>query len=84
MWRSAVITQTELKLSIIIPALNEADSIVETLQRLQPLREEGHEVILVDGGSSDATLSLSESLVDQALTSKPGRARQMNRGAAVA
>ncbi|MCW8825125.1 MAG: TIGR04283 family arsenosugar biosynthesis glycosyltransferase, partial [Gammaproteobacteria bacterium] len=43
-----------------------------------------HELILVDGGSSDTTISLSKPLVDQDLTSKSGRARQMNRGAAVA
>ena len=73
-----------MKISVIIPALNEAESIVETLERLQPLREEGHEVILVDGGSSDQTLELSEPLVDKALTSKPGRARQMNSGAVMA
>jgi len=73
-----------LKLSIIIPALNEADTIVETLERLQPLRQGGHEVILVDGGSSDGTLAHSELLVDQALSTKSGRAHQMNRGAAAA
>ncbi len=73
-----------MKLSIIIPTLNEADSIVETLKRLQPLRGEGHELIVVDGGSDDQTLQLSEPFVDHAIQSHPGRARQMNRGAALA
>jgi len=73
-----------LKLSIIIPALNEENSIVKTLKQLQPLRDEGHEVIVVDGGSDDQTWQLSEPLVDHAIQSHPGRARQMNRGAALA
>ncbi len=73
-----------MKLSIIIPALNEADSIVETLQRLQPLRQAGHEVIVVDGGSCDQTRQRSESLVDHLIQSHPGRALQMNSGAALA
>lgn len=73
-----------MKLSIIIPAFNEENSIVDTLERLQSLREEGHEVILVDGGSSDQTLKLAKPLVDHALQSKLGRALQMNNGAVMA
>ncbi|MBD3671115.1 MAG: TIGR04283 family arsenosugar biosynthesis glycosyltransferase [Gammaproteobacteria bacterium] len=69
------------QLSIIIPALNESRVIVRTLMALQPLRNGGHEVILVDGGSEDDTVALSESLVDQVVTSSPGRAHQMNTGA---
>lgn len=73
-----------MKLSIIIPVLNEEDSIVSTLERLQPLRDQGDEVIVVDGGSDDHTLELAESLVDHAIQATPGRARQMNCGAALA
>jgi rSAM/selenodomain-associated transferase 2 len=72
------------RLSVIIPVLNEAAEIVATLVRLQPLRERGVELIVVDGGSSDATLSLAAPLVDQSLESARGRAHQMNAGAAVA
>ncbi len=68
-------------LSIIIPVLNEQAVIVETLQILQALRKNGHEVILVDGGSTDNTLDLAIPLVDQVLHSERGRARQMNIGA---
>jgi len=71
-------------LSIVIPALNEADTIVATLARLQALRAGGHEVIVVDGGSTDATVSLAEPLADRILAAPRGRARQMNAGAAVA
>jgi rSAM/selenodomain-associated transferase 2 len=69
-------------LSIIVPALNEADNIVRTLNDLQPLRERGHEVLVVDGGSTDATPRLAEPLSDRVLTSGRGRALQMNAGAA--
>jgi len=70
--------------SIIIPCLNEARHIVATLDRLQVLRRSGHEVILCDGGSTDNTPALAEQYVDQIITSTPGRARQMNAGAAIA
>lgn len=39
---------------------------------------------MVDGGSDDQTLPLSESFADHAIQSTPGRARQMNHGAALA
>jgi len=68
-------------LSIIVPALNEAGIIEATLVQLQPFRARGQEVILVDGGSSDATVSLARPLVDRVLHSPPGRALQMHRGA---
>ncbi len=71
-------------LSIIVPALNEATTIVDTLQRLQGMRGRGHEVIVVDGGSTDATAALAAPLADRVLVSPRGRARQMNAGAAEA
>ena len=67
--------------SIIIPVLNEENSIKELLQQLQPYRNQGHEVIVVDGGSEDNTVSISESLADKVIQSPPGRAVQMNKGA---
>jgi rSAM/selenodomain-associated transferase 2 len=73
--------EAEQQLSVIIPTLNESSRITRTLMALQPLRQGGHEVILVDGGSRDGTLDLTEDLVDQVLSSAPGRARQMNLGA---
>ena len=69
-----------IPLSVVIPALNEAAIITETLARLQPLREEGAELLLVDGGSSDETQQLADPLVDELITSPPGRALQMNQG----
>ena len=73
-----------MQLSIIIPTLDEAECVVALLQQLQPLRTRGHEVILVDGGSRDATVALAKPLVDKLLVAPAGRARQMNAGAGVA
>jgi len=70
-----------MRISIIIPALNEAASICSTLERLQPLRARGHEVVVVDGGSRDGTARLAQPLADRVLHAPAGRARQMNAGA---
>src|SRR3569832_2769813 len=73
-----------MKLSIIIPTLDEADVIVATLTPLQSLRRAGHEVVLADGGSRDATTMLAAPLVDKLLSGPRGRARQMHAGAGAA
>src|SRR5215212_1324565 len=71
-------------LSIIIPTLNEAAEIAASLGALQPLRTRGCQVIVVDGGSTDATVELARPLADQVLSSNRGRARQQNAGATAA
>lgn len=73
-----------MRLSIIIPVLNEAAQIAAMLAPLQPLRAQGHEVIVVDGGSDDGTADYARALCDQLLNAPRGRARQMNVGAEVA
>lgn len=70
------------KLSIIIPALNEAAQLGACLSSLQPLRQAGHEVIVADGGSRDDTVALASPLADHVIVcSGANRALQMNRGA---
>lgn len=64
-----------------MPVLNEEKTIASTLQHLQCYREQGHKVIVVDGGSHDDTVARAHGLVDQVLKSKCGRAFQMNAGA---
>ncbi|MSR16041.1 MAG: glycosyltransferase [Gammaproteobacteria bacterium] len=68
-------------ISIVIPVLDEAREIAACLQPLQTWRAAGHEVIVVDGGSSDATVALAAPLADRVVVSAPGRAVQMNYGA---
>jgi len=71
-------------LSVIIPVWMEAASITDTLLALQPIRAQGHEVIVVDAGSSDGTAELARPLCDRVVVSDKGRAVQMNAGATVA
>ena len=73
-----------LPLSIVIPVLNEAEEIYPCLRRLQALRKQGVQVIVVDGGSDDDTIAVATPLADQVIRSKKGRAQQMNAGAALA
>ena len=70
----------DLSVSIIIPVLNEADRIGDLLKHLP----DNIETIVVDGGSMDSTVEIAASHADQIISSKKGRARQMNAGAAVA
>ncbi|KHF24760.1 TIGR04283 family arsenosugar biosynthesis glycosyltransferase [Solemya velum gill symbiont] len=67
-------------ISIIIPALNEAETIEQTLSCLQMMRGRNCEVILVDGGSNDATMDLAGPLADRILTCEKGRANQLEHG----
>jgi rSAM/selenodomain-associated transferase 2 len=71
-------------ISIVIPALNEAEIIVNTLLPLQAMRKRQVEIILVDGGSTDTTIQLATPYIDQLVESIKGRALQMNAGAEVA
>ena len=72
------------QLSVVVPALDEAARIRETLAPLAPLRRAGAEVLLVDGGSTDGTPGVAAPLCDRVLTAPRGRASQMNAGAAAA
>lgn len=73
-----------MKLSIVVPALNEAGQIAALLECLQPLRAQGHEVLVVDGGSDDGTAETARPLCERVLVAARGRARQMNAGAQAA
>lgn len=73
-----------MKVSIIIPVLNEAGQITDTLKSLEHYRHQGHELIIIDGGSSDDTLAIVEPFADTVLSCNAGRAVQMNRGIAAA
>ncbi len=73
-----------MKLSVVMPVLNEAGAIEAALAALAPYRSRGVEVIVVDGGSHDGTLDLARPLADSVIAAPRGRAIQMNVGAAAA
>jgi uncharacterized protein len=66
-------------LSIIIPVLNESASLWATLQSIDP--ELVHEVIVVDGGSSDKTLEIAKEWGATTIVTKASRGHQMHVGA---
>ena len=70
------------RISIIIPALNETATIGRTLSHLEGVDD--LEVIVVDGGSNDGTAELAETQGAKVIQSQPGKAVQMNAGAAAA
>lgn len=73
----------QLRISIIVPVLNEAFLIRSFLKHLRT-RARGAEIIVVDGGSSDRTAEMADGLCDQLLKSERNRAAQMNVGARAA
>ncbi len=73
-----------MSLSIVMPVLNEAAEIEAAVQALAPYRARGVEVIVVDGGSRDATAELARPLADHVIAGPRGRGVQMNAGAAAA
>lgn len=70
------------RVSLIIPALNEAAHIATTLEHVRNCSP--HEIIVVDGRSTDSTSEIARAAGARVIRSKPGRARQMNAGAAQA
>ena len=72
-----------MTLAIIIPALNEAEALPATLANLAKLAERPAQIILVDGGSTDATCAIAQAAGLTILkTGHANRAAQMNVGAA--
>ena len=69
------------KLSIVMPVLDEGEGIAATLDALADLRALGTEVIVVDGGSRDATIQRAGPRADRVILAPRGRALQMNAGA---
>ncbi|MFA7299763.1 MAG: TIGR04283 family arsenosugar biosynthesis glycosyltransferase [Sideroxydans sp.] len=73
-----------MKLSVIIPILNEAAQLPDLFGHLLSLQRAGCEIIFADGGSMDASPELARTAGYQVVTSARGRAVQMNTGAAAA
>lgn len=69
--------------SIVVPVLNEAAALPETIRRAQA-NASVREILVVDGGSRDATRAIAAELGCRLLASPPGRGGQMRLGASAA
>ena len=68
-----------MKISVVIPTLNEALILEDSLHAISALNP--YETIVVDGGSTDTTVSVARNMATHVISSKSGRAHQMNAGA---
>ncbi len=80
-----------MKISVIVPTLNEAHTLGATLDAVNELRAPAHEIIVVDGGSKDGTIELARERSSDSLNgflrlinSERGRGAQMHAGACAA
>ncbi|MBT8118589.1 MAG: TIGR04283 family arsenosugar biosynthesis glycosyltransferase [Gammaproteobacteria bacterium] len=73
-----------MKISVVVPVLNEEMNLSRLANCLRAIIEQGHEVIIVDGGSTDNTLAMAYEISKKVVISKKGRAIQMNSGASMA
>ncbi|MEL6288645.1 MAG: TIGR04283 family arsenosugar biosynthesis glycosyltransferase [Pseudomonadota bacterium] len=73
-------------LSIVIPTLNAAEDLPRTLTALVPGAVEGlvKDVVIADGGSSDATAAIAEEAGATFVSAAPGRGSQLRAGADMA
>lgn len=73
-----------MKISIVMPTVNEAGGIEAALKALRGFRMRGVEIVVTDGKSSDGTADLARGFADRVVNGQRGRAIQMNEGAAAA
>lgn len=72
------------RVSVIIPVLNDAESLKSQQSLLGAVRGRGHEIIVVDGGSRDGSRRVAREITPNVLEAARGRAAQMNAGARAA
>lgn len=69
-------------LLVVMPVLNEGQALSASLQALAPLRRDGVQIVVVDGGSTDDSVAIASGMADRTMQGTRGRAAQMNAGAA--
>jgi rSAM/selenodomain-associated transferase 2 len=68
-----------MRVSVIIPALNEAANLAAAVASVR--LQAPHQIIVVDGGSTDQTREIGAAIADELIEGVRGRAAQMNLGA---
>lgn len=71
-----------MTVSVVIPTLNEAGTVGPTVRHVA--RQYPHEIIVVDGGSDDATIDEARTAGASVARGPTGRGPQLNHGAALA
>jgi len=69
------------RVSIIIPALNEQSCLKKQHNCFKSILKNDHEIILVDGGSTDGTLEIAQKLGIKTISVNPSRGHQLHSGA---
>ena len=70
-----------LRVSVVIPALNEASRLPATLESVSRQTWPAHEVLVIDGGSQDETVALAQGHGVRVLAERPCRGAQLHAGA---
>ncbi|MGO1232671.1 MAG: TIGR04283 family arsenosugar biosynthesis glycosyltransferase [Marinobacter sp.] len=70
-----------MDLTIIVPVLNEIETLPALIEHLKHWQSRGAEVLVVDGHSDDQTAAEARSMGFSVIESPRGRAAQMNAGA---
>ncbi|HMS27293.1 MAG TPA: glycosyltransferase, partial [Burkholderiaceae bacterium] len=73
--------ESNARLRIVMPVLNEGSELTARLVALQSMRAQGADLVVVDGGSTDESWARVRPWVDLYIANTPGRGLQMNAGA---
>ena len=69
-----------VRVSVVVPTLNEARALPALLKQLQAWQQPGDEILVVDGGSNDGTAALAQESCANVLRVNAGRSNQLNAG----
>ena len=69
-----------MSVTLLVPALNEAKALPDLVAAFARLDPKPHEILLVDGGSSDETCAIAREAGWRVMACEKGRARQINAG----
>lgn len=68
-------------ISIVIPVLDEEQNLIKQKKLLSYLIKQGHEIIVVDGGSRDLSMTIAKQIGCQTIATKSSRGYQLHSGA---